>query len=154
MNPIQAAIKSVGSRYMPPNAIHWSDLSEEQRAKLLVKAPDLNKTHGDWLLFKIPRSWTTWLAPFPPRKIVGNAVEVMWKAEDGTEHPYCKPIPLPGEWFETAGRTPDIIGYHADTTLDGLKNRTGARFDDEAGYMTWPTLRQGSITNFFKQLVK
>ena len=150
----QALIRRLGAKYMPPNAIHFSDLSPEQQARLLERAPVLKEPHFDWALFQIPRSWTAWWVPYPPRKIRGNAREVVWVAEDGTEHLYCKPIPVPGEWFENPGRTPDIVGYSAKTDANGSINRSGARFDDLDGYMTWPAFRAGSFTNFFRELFR
>ena len=84
----------------------------------------------------------------------GNAKEVVWIAEDGSEHFYCKPIPDRDEWFENPGRTPDVVGYWARTGPEGQINRRGARFDDVDGYLTWPTFRAGSVTDFFKELFR
>jgi hypothetical protein len=154
MNISQSLIRSLGSRYMPPNAIHFSELSAERQAAMLERAPILREKHFDWLFLKIPRTFTTWWVPFPPQKIRGNAQEVVWIAEDGSEYPYCKPIPEPGEWFENAGATEDIVGYHADTDSAGNINRSGARWDDVDGLMNWPSFRAGSVTNFFAELFK
>lgn len=148
----QSLIKRLGSRYMPANAIHFSDLTPDQQAAMLARAPILNEKHFDWLFLRIPRTFTTWWVPYPPQKIRGNAVESVWLAEDGSEHMYCKPIPQPGEWFENAGRTEDIVGYRAETDSEGNINRWGARFDDVDNYVSFPTFRAGSVTNFIKEL--
>jgi hypothetical protein len=150
----QSLIKRLGSKYMPPNAIHWSELPPERQQAMIERAPILKENHLDWLFFRIPRMWTTWWAPYPARKIRGNAQEVIWTAEDGTEHPYCKPIPLPGEWFENPGRTDDIVGYHAETDIEGNINRRGARWDDSDAYYSYPSFRAGSFTDFFRELFK
>jgi hypothetical protein len=151
---MESLIRKLGSKYMPPNAVHFSNLTAEQQAQLVERAPILKERHFDWLFLQIPRTYTTWWVPYPPRKIRGNAKEVVWIAEDGSEHFYSKPIPEPNEWFENPGKTPEIVGYRASTDAKGQINRKGARFDDVDGYMTWPTFRAGSITNFFSELFR
>lgn len=151
MSPIESLIRKLGSRYVPANAVHFSELQPDQQAKMLERAPVLKEKHVDWLFLKIPRTYTAWWVPFPPPKLEGNAQEAVWTAEDGSEHLYCKPIPAWGEWFTVEGK-PGVIGYTASTSADGDINRSGARFDDADGYITWPTLRAGSVTDFFKEL--
>lgn len=152
MNLSQSLIRKLGARYMPENAVHFSDLSVERQAYMVARAPILTANHFDWLFFKLPRTWTTWWAPYPPRKIRGNADEVIWDSGDGLEHWYCKPIPAPGQWFENPGRTYDITGYRASTDENGGINRSGARFDDVDDYYTYPSFRAGSITDFLRNL--
>ena len=152
---IERLIRRLGEKYMPPNAIHFDQLLRAERDKLLEHAPILRENHFGWRLFSnVARTATTWWVPFPPRKIQGNAEEVTWVAEDGSEHLYCKPIPKPGQWFENPGKTPDIVGYRAETGPGGQIDRKGARFDDVDGYMTWPAFRAGSVTDFFRRLFR
>lgn len=152
MNISQSLIRMLGSRYMPANAVHFSDLDVEQQADMVARAPILTKNHFDWLFFKIPRTWTTWWVPYPARKARGNADEWIWDNGDGEKHLYCKPIPEPGQWFQNPGRTDDIVGYRASTDYSGKINRSGARFDDVDNYMTYPSFRAGSITDFLRNL--
>lgn len=145
-------IRFLGDKFMPPNAIHFSQLSKAHQLEMLDRAPILKENHFDWWLFgSIPRTATTWYVPFPPRKIRGNAEESTW-SNGALDFPYCKPIPKPGQWFENAGRTEDIVGYWAYTSPDGEINRWGARFDDIDGTMNWPSFRAGSFTNFLQEL--
>lgn len=153
MKVTESLIRKLGSKYMPANAVHFSDLSPVEQEALLERAPILRENHFDWLFLKIPRKWTTWTVPFPPRMVRGNADEVVWIAEDGSEYLYCKPIPAPGQWFHNAGRTDDIVGYRASTDHSGNIDRSGARFDDVDNYMTWPTFRAGSMTDFLRSIL-
>jgi hypothetical protein len=150
---IEELIKRLGAKYMPEWAVHFSDLSPEDQQDMLERIPILGEKHFDWwLLGGVDRRATAWSVDKPPVKKRGTAPEALWTSDDGSTHSYCKPIPPPGTWFENYGRTPDVVGYWAETDNDGNINRKGARFDDVDGYMTWPSFRAGSFTDFLRKL--
>lgn len=160
---IERLIKSVGSRYVPEWAVHWSDLDQERRDELLARAPILKEDHFDWLLFgSLPRTATTWWTDRPPaiNPDKSTAEPVRGVGPDGREYEWNPPIPPAGKMVENFGRNPPRVGYRAETNADGDIDRFGARFDDGVNqetaqrdwYITFPAFRAGSKTSFFEEL--
>jgi len=97
---------------------HWSELSVEEQSVWLVKIPILGHAHSDWIApFQwVPRTLTFWegTAPTLADVVDGEVTEM-------------KPIPNPGEWYT-------VPGYMASTTIEGIHDRLGWRWDNIDGF--------------------
>lgn len=115
----------LGKAFGPPNLRHWSELDAEEQADWLQRVPVLATNHKDWPKpFQwVKRTLNVWIGPGPTLNdvIVGNATEM-------------KPIPNHGEWYV-------IRGYGAATTVDGIHDRWGWRYDDIDSYWTFPSFK-------------
>lgn len=108
-----------GKAFGPPGLRHFSELSAMEQTQLFNRVPVLKTNHTDFLKpFQwIPRTALVWTGPAPDisQVIMGNVT------------PPLKPIPKPGEWMV-------LPGYLASTTIEGVHDRLGWRWDDQDQY--------------------
>jgi len=97
---------------------HWSELTPEEQAAWRDKLPILARTHSDFIgpFQWIPRTLLFWEGEAPTLDDVvwGNVTEM-------------KPIPLNGESY-------CVDGYMASTTIEGIHDRLGWRWDNNDGF--------------------
>lgn len=114
----------LGLAFGPAGLRHFSELTIAERDALLRRVPVLALNHSDWPKpFQwVPRRWTCWVgkAPTLADVIIGEVSEM-------------KPIPNNGEWYV-------LRGYMAASTVDGVHNRLGWRYDDVDDYFEFPSL--------------
>lgn len=111
-----------GKAFGPANLRHFSELSLDEKQALLDRVPVLSQPHKDWPKpFQwVPRTLTVWIGPAP----------TMDDVIDGSiSTGELKPIPADGDWYV-------MRGYMASTTIDGVHDRFGFRFDDVDEYWT------------------
>jgi len=110
-----------GKAFGPPQVRHFSELTPVEKEALLNRVPVLRKNHEDWpkAFSWIPRTVTTWVGPAPQ---LSDVIV-------GSEPLELKPIPNRGQWYV-------LRGYMAATTMDGIHDRIGWRFDDVDLYWT------------------